>query len=239
MVFTAHHDHLGRRQADAKGDEIYNGAVDNATGCAQLLALARAFMALPRPPAAHGPVPLRHRRGVRAARLGVLRRPPDVPAADRRRHQLRRPRTSRPDPRRDFVGHGKSSLTRVASAAARRRAAVVRRDPTPDKGLFYRRDQFNFARIGVPAIYFEAGTTSSARAPAGAKERQDVLRLDRYHQPCDEMGAGLGLGRHDRGHPARLRRGPRHRRRRRGCRRGIPATSSQRRARRRRRRRGR
>ena len=82
VVFSAHHDHLGIGEPDATGDRIYNGARDNARGCAQLLAIARALMAaLPHEAAPLGAVPVRRGRGAGAARLALLRAsiPPSRP----------------------------------------------------------------------------------------------------------------------------------------------------------------
>ncbi len=190
VIYTAHHDHLGVATADDSGDAIYNGAVDNATGCAQLLALAKAFTALPRPP----------RRSlvflfVAAEEQGLLgseqfaAHPTFAPgriAAD-----INLDSANIYGRTRDvtFVGLGKSSLDAVVVAAAAAQGRIVHGDPAPEKGSFYRSDQFNFARIGVPAAYIDPGTEFVGAGGAAARARQEAYESTCYHQPCDEMTA--------------------------------------------------
>jgi Zn-dependent M28 family amino/carboxypeptidase len=188
MVFTAHHDHLGTGEPDATGDAIYNGAVDNASGCAQVLAVAEAMAATsPRPRrsvmalfvaaeeqgllgseyfAAHPTVPV----AKIAANLNIdggniFGRTEDVA----------------------IIGKGKSDLeVRLAALAALQQRTVVD-EPEPDKGYYYRSDQLNFARIGVPAIYFKSGHTYVGRPPDWGKAKEAEYRRLRYHQPSDEL----------------------------------------------------
>ncbi len=187
VVFSAHHDHLGIGKPDAKGDTIYNGAVDNATGVAQVLAIAKAFMALPQRP----------RRTVLFAIVsceesGLLGSAyyvahPTVPA-DRiaadinfdagnifgRTHDVA------------LVGKGKSTLDEVAEAVAALQGRVVTDEPFPDRGAYYRSDQFSFAKVGVPGLYFKGGLDFIGREPGwGRKVTEEWGRLH-YHQPSDE-----------------------------------------------------
>ena len=190
VVYTAHHDHLGVAKPDMEGDSIYNGAVDNATGCAQLLALAKAFVALPERP----------RRSilflfVAAEEQGLLGSEyyathPTVPPA-RLAASINLDSANIYGRTRDvtYVGLGKSSLDAVVIAAAAAQGRIVHGDPAPEKGSFYRSDQFNFARIGVPAIYLDPGTELVGEGAAAAKARQDAYDSTCYHQPCDEMSA--------------------------------------------------
>ena len=60
-------------------------------------------------------------------------------------------------------------------------------DQNPDKGYYYRSDQFNFAKIGVPALYFKAGTDFRGREPGWGKQVEDQWRAERYHQPSDHV----------------------------------------------------
>ena len=190
VVYTAHHDHLGVGTADATGDAIHNGAVDNATGCAQLLALARAFAALPERP----------RRSilflfVAAEEQGLLGSEhyaahPTV-AAGKIAANINLDSANIYGRTRDvtFVGLGKSSLDAVVVAAAAAQGRTVHGDPAPEKGSFYRSDQFNFARIGVPAAYLDPGTEFVGEAATAARARQEAYDATCYHQPCDELGA--------------------------------------------------
>ena len=190
VIYTAHHDHLGIAAPDARGDKIYNGAVDNATGCAQLLELAKAYSALPERP----------RRSVlflfvAAEEQGLLgsqhyaAHPTVAPAKIAASINLDSANIYGRTHDITYVGFGKSSLDAVVVAAAREQGRVVHGDAAPEKGSFYRSDQFNFARIGVPAIYLDPGTEFVGERAAAAKARQDAYDSTCYHQPCDEMNA--------------------------------------------------
>ena len=194
VIYTAHHDHLGVGTADTSGDVIHNGAVDNATGCAQLLAVAKSFAALP----------VRPRRSllflfVAAEEQGLLgsryysAHPTFAPGRIAASINLDSANIYGRTRDVTFVGLGKSSLDAVVVAAAAAQSRVVHGDPAPEKGSFYRSDQFNFARIGVPAAYLDPGTDFVADAPGGAaaaKARQDAYDSTCYHQPCDELTDG-------------------------------------------------
>ncbi|MEO7793309.1 MAG: M28 family peptidase [Thermoanaerobaculia bacterium] len=188
VIYTAHHDHLGIGTADKSGDTIHNGAVDNATGCAQLLALAKSFAALPVAP----------RRSllflfVAAEEQGLLgsgyySTHPTF-AAGRIAANINLDSANLYGRTRDvtFVGLGKSSLDAVVIAAASAQGRVVHGDPAPEKGSFYRSDQFSFARIGVPAAYLDPGTEFTGDGAAAARARQASYDSTCYHQPCDEI----------------------------------------------------
>ena len=82
---------------------------------------------------------------------------------------------------------GKSSLDEVVEAAAARQDRVVRPDQFPDRGFFYRSDQFNFARIGVPAIYLDAGTDFRDHPDGWGKEQIEAWEAEHYHQVSDAL----------------------------------------------------
>jgi Zn-dependent M28 family amino/carboxypeptidase len=193
VVYTAHHDHLGTAAAESASggaDRIYNGARDNAAGVAQVLAIARAFAALPEPP----------RRSVlflfvAAEEQGLLGSqyyaahptfPPGSIAANLNYDggniwgQARDVR---------LVGYGKSSLDRVAEAVAAFQGRTIEPDPTPEQGSYYRSDQFNFAKIGVPALYLKTGTEFAGRPAGWGKEATEAWIGEHYHQPSDELTA--------------------------------------------------
>ena len=187
VVFSAHHDHLGIGKPDAKGDTIYNGAVDNATGVAQVLAIARAFVTLPTPP----------RRSILFAIVsceesGLLgsayyTEHPTFPiaatAAD-----LNFDAGNIFGATRDvaLVGEGKSTLDRVAEAAAALQGRVVTGEQYPDRGAYYRSDHFSFARVGVPGLYFKGGVDYVGREPGWGKKVGEEWGAAHYHQPSDE-----------------------------------------------------
>jgi hypothetical protein len=190
VVYTAHHDHLGVGEPDASGDTIYNGAVDNASGCAQVLEIAQAFAALPEPP----------RRSVlfafvAAEEQGLLgsehlaRHPPVAPGLLAANLNLDGANIWGRTRDVSFIGYGKSSLDAVVEALAAEQGREVVGDQHPDKGYFYRSDQFNLAKIGVPAVYLDTGTRFVDRPEGWGRERMDDYTEHRYHQPSDEISS--------------------------------------------------
>jgi len=188
VVFTAHHDHLGKGPDEGDKDVIYNGAVDNAAGVAQLLAIARAITHLPVAP----------RRSilinfVAAEEQGLLGSkyyaenptfPPGKIAAN-----LNFDGGNIWGETRDItlIGYGKSSLDGVARAFAEAQGRRLVPDQFADKGYFYRSDQFNLAKIGVPALYFDNGTDFVGREEGWGKEQVEAWTEVHYHQPSDEL----------------------------------------------------
>jgi len=188
VVFSAHHDHLGIGKPDAKGDTIYNGAVDNASGVAQVLAIARAFMALPERPrrsivfalvdgeesnllgswyfATHPTVPVeRIAADINFDAANIFGRTRDVA----------------------LVGMGKSTLDQVLAAAAALQGRVVTDEPFPDQGSYYRSDQLSFARVGVPGLYFRSGVDYIGRPKDWGRTMAQEWLKAHYHQPSDEL----------------------------------------------------
>jgi Zn-dependent M28 family amino/carboxypeptidase len=188
VIYTAHHDHLGRGEPDAKGDRIYNGARDNAAGVATVLSVAKAFAALPRPP----------RRSVlalfvAAEEQGLLgsrwfaEHPMAPPGKIAANINVDGPNVFGRTRDVAVVGPGKSTLEDLLEAAAKVQGRVIVDEPSPDKGYYYRSDQYNFAKIGVPALYFKGGTEFVGKPPEWGREIEDRWRETRYHQPSDEV----------------------------------------------------
>ncbi|HKQ61722.1 MAG TPA: M28 family peptidase [Candidatus Polarisedimenticolaceae bacterium] len=194
VVFSAHHDHLGVGPPDERGDSIYNGALDNASGVAQLLAVARAFVALPAAPS----------RSVlflalAAEEQGLLgseyyARHPTVPAG-RIAADINFDGGNIWGPTTDIalIGRGKSDLDRLAEAAAARQGRHVTDEAFPDRGFFYRSDQFNFAKIGVPSLYFDQGAQFTGRPADWGREQVETWENRHYHRPSDEFGPDWNL----------------------------------------------
>jgi Zn-dependent M28 family amino/carboxypeptidase len=188
VVYTAHHDHLGIGEPDASGDRIYNGALDNAAGVAVVTNIADAFAALPRPP----------RRSVlfafvAAEEQGLLgskfysahpTAPPGKLAANLNfdgANVLGRTDAVQ------VIGRGKSSLEDVLALAAARQGRAVTDETFPDRGFYYRSDQLNFARIGVPALFMRAGGIVIGKPPGYREGRTIEYERTRYHQPSDQL----------------------------------------------------
>jgi Zn-dependent M28 family amino/carboxypeptidase len=187
VVYTAHHDHLGIGTPNDDGDAIYNGAKDNATGVAITLAIAKAIKALPTAP----------RRSVLIALVGAEEQgllgseyyaanPTFAPGKIAANINYDNPNVLGESHDISFVGLGKSSIDRILFEAAARQGRVVEPDQFPDKGHFYRSDQFNFAKIGVPAMYLKPGTNFVDRPPEWGRQKQDQYYAVDYHQPSDE-----------------------------------------------------
>lgn len=193
VVYMAHWDHLGRTLART-GDNIFNGAVDNATGTAGLLALAKAFMEAPRPPE-RSVVFL----AVTAEEAGLLGSAyyvenPLYPL-ERTVAALNMDAMPFGGPTRDVtvIGSGGSELEEYLAMAAARQDRVLRQEPTPEKGFFFRSDHFNFAKAGVPALYFKMGVDDRERGEAWGRAQQEQFTLRDYHKPSDEYRPGTDL----------------------------------------------
>jgi Zn-dependent M28 family amino/carboxypeptidase len=188
VVLSAHHDHFGIGEPDASGDRIYHGAVDNASGCAQVLAIARAIAALHERP----------RRSVLALFVageerGLLgskhyAQHPSFPAG-RIAANINIDGGNIFGRTRDatLISMGKSSLDAVAESVARSQGRVLKPDQFPDRGYYYRSDQFSFAKIGVPALFFSDGTDFIGRPADWGRKQIEEWELKKYHQPADKL----------------------------------------------------
>jgi Zn-dependent M28 family amino/carboxypeptidase len=188
VVLSAHHDHFGIGEPDASGDRIYHGAVDNASGCAQVLAIARALAALPQRP--RRTVLALFVAGEERGLLGSMyyAEHPSVPAgriaADinidggnifGRTHDA------------TLISMGKSSLDEIAARVAHSQGRVLKPDQFPDRGYYYRSDQFSFAKVGVPALFFSDGTDFIGRPAGWGRQQIEEWELKKYHQPADKL----------------------------------------------------
>lgn len=188
VIFMAHHDHLGMAaQRDARGDNIYNGAIDNASGTASLLAIAQAVASLP----------VRPKRSMLFAVVGAeeqgllgskyMAADPPVPAGYMaavinidginflgKTHDL------------NLIGNGKSSLDGWVEAVAKVQGRTVVPDYFPDRGYYYRSDQFSLAKIGVPGVYLHSGINVVGQPDGWGKQTLEAWVEKNYHQPSDE-----------------------------------------------------
>lgn len=187
VVYTAHHDHLGIGTPNDDGDDVYNGALDNASGVAQVMAIARAIKALPEAP----------RRSVLVALVGAEEQgllgskyfaanptfAPGKIAAN-----LNYDGGNIWGQTRDitFIGFGKSSIDQIVVDISTKQGRVVKPDQFADRGYFYRSDQFSFAKIGVPAMYLNTGTEFVDRPLDWGKTQVNHFIDVNYHQPSDE-----------------------------------------------------
>ena len=193
IIYTAHWDHLGVGQPDAKGDRIYNGAVDNASGVSGLIELGRAF--------AHAPRPERTVQfmAVTAEEKGLLGSEyyatnPLYPLATTVAN-INMDGAAVNGPARDISTSGDVGLTlqddliAVAKAHGRRFTP----DARPEAGSFFRSDHFSFAKQGLPALSFGSGQDLVKGGVAAGKAASEAYTRDRYHQPADEFDPNWDL----------------------------------------------
>jgi len=188
VIYSAHHDHFGIGEPDKTGDKIYNGAEDNAAGCAQVLAIARAMAALPEKP--RRSVLFLFVAGEEQGLLGskYYSVHPTFPAG-RIAANINYDGGNYLGRTRDLtqVGAGKSSLDALAKALVEKQGRKLVPDQNPDKGYYYRSDQFSFAKIGVPALYFDEGTDYIGKPAGWGKQQHDEWTEHVYHQPSDQI----------------------------------------------------
>ncbi len=186
VLYTAHWDHLGT-DLSLTGDQIYNGAIDNATGTAALIEIAEAFSTLPVKPQRSITI-----MAVTAEEQGLLGSQfyaanPIFPAAktianinmdalgvDGRSNDV------------SVYGLGQSQLDDYLTVAISKQGRVISGDPRPAAGIYYRSDHFSFANIGVPALYAKSGKTPVDEATAKLRKTLKESLESCYHNLCDE-----------------------------------------------------
>ena len=186
VMYTAHYDHLGIHP-DMPGDNIYNGANDNATGCGILLEVARAYSEGPQRPrrsilfasvtaeeqgllgseylAEHPPIP--------ASRISLDLNYDDVPP-------LGAPEEV------EVSGAERTTFYPLIQSLAKTFRLAIRPDSRPEAGHYYRSDQFSLARVGIPAFSINEGVKFKGHDIAWGKQQADEFTTKRYHQPSDE-----------------------------------------------------
>ncbi len=195
VVFMAHHDHIGMAaDRDVRGDSIYNGAIDNASGTAAILAIAEAITESGVRPkrsllfaavgaeeqgllgskyfAEHPPIPNGKQSAVvNIDGLNFLGATKDV----------------------NVIGFGKSSLDGLVGVVAKHQGRVVVPDSEPSKGYYYRSDQFSLAKVGVPGVYLHSGHVVVGKPDGWGKKQLDAWTERHYHQRSDEYDPNWDL----------------------------------------------
>jgi Zn-dependent M28 family amino/carboxypeptidase len=192
VSLSAHWDHHGIGPA-VNGDSIYNGANDNASGVADLLAVARAAVSSPRP---RRSLLFVFVTGEESGLLGsdYFARNPTVPAAQivanlnlDGGNLLGRTRDL------NVLGDTKSSLGPQLAAMVRSDGMRLSADLHPEAGHFYRSDHFSFAKAGIPAVSIGAGTDVVGKPAGWGAQQDDDYTAHRYHQPSDEYRPDFDL----------------------------------------------
>ena len=187
VMYSGHWDHLGVGQPDATGDKIYNGAIDNATGIAAMLELARAYGKQPAPQ--RSVVFL----AVTAEEKGLLGSEyyasnPLYPLASTVA-VINMDALSPRGPARNFniSGSAKLDLLDRLVAKARQSNIGLSPDPKPEAGYFFRSDHFPFAKRGVPALSFGSGNDWIEGGVQAGEAAEAAYTEKNYHQPSDEF----------------------------------------------------
>jgi Zn-dependent M28 family amino/carboxypeptidase len=193
IIYTAHWDHLGRNP-NLQGDQIYNGAIDNASGVASLIQLAAAFAKLNPPP----------KRSVlfiatTAEEAGLLG------AKFYAQHPLYPLEKTLADINIDTINpwgktrdiedlsNNNSTLDDLLTAAAKRNGRVMKPNSQPEKGSFYRADHFEFSKRGVPSLYTGGGKDFIGKPADFGQQKKDDYTAHHYHQVSDEVDPNWDL----------------------------------------------
>lgn len=187
IIYSAHWDHLGVGEA-INGDSVYNGAVDNATGTAALLVLANAFKKAAKQPErsilflavtaeeqgllgseyyASNPLVLVNKTvaNINIDAMQAFGKTKDIIA----------------------VGFGQSELEDYLVESAKKQGRVVVKDSNPSAGFYFRSDHFNFAKVGIPALYTETGDDHIGKGLAYGKAQKEEYTKNKYHAPADNF----------------------------------------------------
>ena len=188
IIYSAHWDHFGIGKPDETGDSIYNGAFDNATGTAGLLELARVFKSLKNKPE-RTIVFL----AVTAEEQGLwgsayYSQNPIYPVT-KTVANINMDGLNPYDSTKDIItiGKGQSELEDYLKTAAEKQGRVLAYETHPEAGYYYRSDHFNFAKVGIPALYTERGVDVPGKGPEYGEKLEEEYRTKHYHRPSDEF----------------------------------------------------
>ncbi len=190
IIYTAHWDHFGKGKPDAKGDSIYNGALDNASGTAALLEMARAFKSMKAKP--ERSILFLAVTGEEQGLLGsqYYAEHPLYPAA-KTLANINIDVINNMGRTKDFqiIGSGQSDLEDYLAAEAKAKGRYIAAEAHPEAGEYFRSDHFNFAKVGVPALTTSAGVDDAIKGKASGESFHKAYNENLYHQPADEYDA--------------------------------------------------
>ncbi len=193
IIYSAHWDHFGIGQP-VDGDSIYNGAVDNGTGVAAIIQVAEAFTKLNKPTKRSVVF-----MAVTAEEQGLLgsEHYSENPIYDPEKTVANiNVDAIRPIGRvNDFsvIGYGQSELEDYAEIAVKNQGRYITPDPHPEAGSFFRSDHFNFAKIGIPALYGKGAVDSDANGKEWGEEKYAEYTSKHYHKPSDEYTEDMNI----------------------------------------------
>ena len=189
VVFSGHWDHLGIGEPDAKGDKIYNGAYDNASGCAAILGIAEVLAKMPKSERPKRSILFLFPTGEEQGLLGAeyYSRHPLVPLA-KTAADVNIDGVNFFGKVSDFMALGgeRSSIIDQINAAAAERKLTIKGDKSPEQGFFFRSDHFPFAKVGVPSVNFQHGDQFLKPLSKEAEGFFKDYNAKYYHQVSDE-----------------------------------------------------
>ncbi len=193
VVYMAHWDHLGKHEGET-GDNIYNGAVDNATGVAGVIEIAEKFArseSKPKRSVVFLAVTLEE-SGLLGSKYYVAH--PSIPM-DKTVAVINMDAMSVAGRSKDMtvVGMGNSELENILADAVKPQNRVLKMEASPESGFYFRSDHFNFAKAGVPALYAKGGTDLVDGGVDGGKAAEADYRDKRYHKAADQYDASWKL----------------------------------------------
>ncbi len=189
VVYSGHWDHLGIGEANAKGDKIYNGAYDNASGVATLLGIAEALAKMPEKERPKRSMlflfPTAEEQGLLGAEY--YSHHPLVPL-DKTIANINIDGVNFFGPVKDFMplGAERSTISKALDAAAKERNLTLETDQRPEQGFFFRSDHFPFAKVGVPAVSLQHGDYFIKPLTGEARDFSSTYTAKHYHQVSDE-----------------------------------------------------
>jgi Zn-dependent M28 family amino/carboxypeptidase len=187
VIYSAHWDHLGKH-TDLKGDQIFNGAADNASGVGGLLELATAYTKLKPPPKRS--VLFMSTTAEEAGLLGAkfYAEHPLYPL-EKTLADINMDGLSLWGKTRDIedTSFGNSDLDDMLATATKSQGRVMNPNSQPEKGYFYRADNFEFSKVGLPSLYTGAGKDVVGKPPGFGQQKKDEYVAKHYHQPSDEV----------------------------------------------------
>uniref|UniRef100_UPI0040473643 M28 family metallopeptidase n=1 Tax=Algoriphagus sp. TaxID=1872435 RepID=UPI0040473643 len=185
IIYTAHWDHLGIGKADETGDSIYNGALDNASGTAALLALAKAFKTDAQPDRTVVFLSVTaEEQGLWGSAYYAQQPiyPKEKTVANINMDGIN-PYGKMKDV--SVIGVGQSEMEDLLDEELKKLGRYAAPEPNPVAGYYFRSDHFNFAKIGIPALYFGTGIDHVEKGKEYGKQLQDEYTAVYYHKPAD------------------------------------------------------
>jgi len=193
IMYSAHHDHLGRITPVAPAtDGIFNGALDNASGCAAVLTIAHAFAAAPPKRSVIIAFVTAEEQGLLGSKYFAQH--PAFPAG-RIAVDINVDSFNKWGKTSDIglSGLGKSQVDEIAKSVAAEQGRTVHGEAHPDRGMYYRSDQFSMALVGVPSLYSLGGPTFVGKPQGWGDEQSLNFERHDYHQPSDEYHGDWNL----------------------------------------------